>query len=84
VQEFADPRVSVKEDVEFLKENPLIHPDSKSRISGWYYSVRPDVVLRLEERVLTSRGCVVRRSRTASWRGCVEAGKGVDVVCRCM
>jgi carbonic anhydrase len=40
VQEFADPRVSVQEDVAFLKENPLIHPDSKSRISGWYYSVR--------------------------------------------
>ncbi|GAA6042666.1 hypothetical protein JCM8097_008277 [Rhodosporidiobolus ruineniae] len=37
--EFSDPKQSVQEDVEFLRENPLIHPESKNRISGWYYSV---------------------------------------------
>ncbi|GAA5868292.1 hypothetical protein JCM8547_002307 [Rhodosporidiobolus lusitaniae] len=45
--EFSDPRVSVKEDVEFLRENPLVHPDSKDKISGWYYSVKTGELLRV-------------------------------------
>ncbi|GAA5973387.1 hypothetical protein JCM11641_003106 [Rhodosporidiobolus odoratus] len=44
--EFKDPKESVKEDVEFLRENPLIHPESKDKISGWYYSVMSGELLR--------------------------------------
>ncbi|GAA6006253.1 hypothetical protein JCM10207_000577 [Rhodosporidiobolus poonsookiae] len=45
--EFKDPKESVKEDVEFLRENPLVHPDSKDKISGWYYSVKTGVLERM-------------------------------------
>lgn len=38
LQEFSDPRQSVREDVAFLRTNPLVHPDSM--VSGWYYSVK--------------------------------------------
>lgn len=39
LQEFKDPRESVAEDVAFLREHPLVHPDSKDKISGWVYQV---------------------------------------------
>ncbi|GAA5828073.1 hypothetical protein JCM3770_004605, partial [Rhodotorula araucariae] len=39
LQEFSDPRESVAEDVAFLREHALIHPDSKDKISGWVYAV---------------------------------------------
>lgn len=38
LQEFSDPKQSVREDVAFLRTNPLVHPDSM--VSGWYYSVK--------------------------------------------
>ncbi|POY76054.1 hypothetical protein BMF94_0777 [Rhodotorula taiwanensis] len=38
LQEFSDPKESVREDVAFLRTNPLVHPESM--ISGWYYSVQ--------------------------------------------
>ncbi|KAG0665433.1 hypothetical protein C6P46_006880 [Rhodotorula mucilaginosa] len=38
LQEFSDPKQSVREDVAFLRTNPLVHPDSM--VSGWYYSVQ--------------------------------------------
>ncbi|GAA5913614.1 hypothetical protein JCM8208_003990 [Rhodotorula glutinis] len=40
LQEFSDPRESVAEDVAFLREHPLVHPDSKDKISGWVYAVK--------------------------------------------
>ncbi|BGP37448.1 hypothetical protein JCM10449v2_001354 [Rhodotorula kratochvilovae] len=39
LQEFKDPKESVAEDVAFLREHPLIHPESKDKISGWVYAV---------------------------------------------
>ncbi|GJN88094.1 hypothetical protein Rhopal_001050-T1 [Rhodotorula paludigena] len=44
LQEFSDPRESVQEDVAFLREHPLVHPDSK--ISGWVYRVSNGELLR--------------------------------------
>lgn len=38
LQEFSDPKESVREDVAFLRTNPLVHPESM--ISGWCYSVK--------------------------------------------
>ncbi|PRQ73390.1 hypothetical protein AAT19DRAFT_16143 [Rhodotorula toruloides] len=42
LQEFKEDskHTSVKEDVEYLRNHPLIHPDSKDKISGWWYSVK--------------------------------------------
>jgi carbonic anhydrase len=36
---FKDVDQSVKEDVAFLKNHPLVHPDTK--LSGWTYQVSP-------------------------------------------
>lgn len=42
LQEFKDDGTfqSVKGDVEYLRNHPLIHPDSKDKISGWWYYVK--------------------------------------------
>jgi carbonic anhydrase len=55
--EFGDLEGSVKDDVKFLKENPLVLPEST--VSGWVYEVETGKVSgHLSDKIETSTKCI--------------------------